>query len=94
MKNYNKFYSEPEFEGTAEFMEEVETAPEPAMQELGKVNAREVYIRQGPGKDYDHIGTVKKGQELIVLGRDGDFLKVETEDGTVAYIMEGFVDID
>lgn len=93
-KNYNKMYDEPEFT-TAEFMEvaEPEPTPEPK-QELGTINAREVYIRKGPGKHFDHVGTVKKGDEVIVLTRDGDFLQVETQDGTQAYIMESFVTID
>lgn len=96
-KNYNKMYNEPEFT-TAEFMEEVETTTEPEPEttttELGTVNAREVYIRRGPSKSEDHVGTVKKGDILTVLDREGDFLKIETEDGTQAYIMESFVTID
>lgn len=99
MKNYNKMYDEPEFT-TAEFVDEVtveETptySPEPtAKEEIGTVNAREVYIRRGPSKNEDHLGTVKKGDCLIVLGRENNFLKVETQDGVQAYIMEQFVDI-
>lgn len=94
-KNYNKMYKEPEFR-TAEFLDEEvqETSePEPAKEEIGIVNAREVYIRKGPGKDFEHVGTVKKDEELIVLSREGDFLKVETQDGVTAYIMESFVDV-
>lgn len=96
MKNYNKMYDEPEFT-TAEFAEEVEIAPEPEPQpnhELGVVNAREVYIREGASKDFDHVGTVKKGDTLIILGREGGFLKIETDDGVQAYIMESFVDVE
>lgn len=93
-KNYNKMYNEPELT-TAEFMEEAEIISEPKpTQEFGTVNAREVYIRRGPSKDEDHVGTVKKGDSLIVLGRENDFLKIETEDGKQAYIMESFVDVD
>lgn len=99
MKNYNKMYDEPHFE-TAEFVEEsnayfTDQNPiiDPVKDEIGIVNAREVFIRQGPGTNYDHIGTVKKGDEVIVLGREEDFLKIETEDGTQAYIMERFVDV-
>ena len=94
MKNYNKMYDEPmglEEEETVIVQEK----PLPYVKdELGTVNAREVYIRQGPSKDYEHVGTVKKGDTLIILEREGDFLKVETEDGTQAYIMESFVTVD
>lgn len=95
MKNYNKMYNEPEFE-TTEFIDVVEEpAPDPAHlpEELGKVNAREVYIREAPFKDSEHLGTVKRDDCLIVLGRENDFLKIETQDGVHAYIMEQFVDI-
>lgn len=98
MKNYNKMYDEPDFK-TAEFIEDVEVQVEPEptpepTQEIGIVTAREVYIRKGPGKDYEHVGTVRKGEMLIVLERDNDFLYVETQDGIKAYIMESFVSID
>lgn len=61
---------------------------------LGTVNAREVYIRKGPEKHFDAIGTVKLGDIVTVLGRDGNFLKIETPDGVEAYIMESFVTVD
>ena len=93
MKNYNKMYDEPRFKETAEFAEEVEVDPEPSKEELGVVNAREVYIRKGPGKDYEHVGTVKKDDELIILDSEDGFLKIETQDGVMAYIMESFVDV-
>lgn len=96
MKNYNKMYDEPEFE-TAEFIEEVTAngfeMEQPVTEKIGVVNAREVYIRDGASTSCDHIGTVKRGEELIVLGHDGDFLKIETKDGVQAYIMDLFVDI-
>lgn len=94
MKNYNKMYDEPSFETFEEEAEVIQETPIPSKEEIGTVNAREVYIRKGPGKDFEHIGTVKKGDMLTILDREGDFLKVETENGVEAYIMEGFVDID
>lgn len=94
MKNYNKIYNEPKFE-TAEFMEETVYEPAPqSIHSFGKVNAREVYIRKGPGTDFEPVGTVKEGDELIIISHQDNFLEIETEDGTHAYIMESFVDID
>lgn len=98
MKNYNKYYDEPEFTTTAEFEDTyqetvIEPQPDPATkEELGIVNAREVYLRQGPGTEYEHVGTAKKGDCLIIFERVNDFLKVENQDGVQAYIMERFVD--
>lgn len=94
MTNYNKIYDEPVFENFEDDTTVIQETPISHKEEIGTVNAREVYIRMGPGKDFEHIGTVKKGDVLTVLDREGDFLKVETEDGVEAYIMEGFVDID
>lgn len=94
MKNYNKMYDEPSFETFEEETEVIQETPLPRRDELGTVNAREVYIRKGPGKDFEHIGTVKQGDVLTILDREGDFLKIETEDGAEAYIMESFVDVD
>lgn len=93
MKNYNKMYEDPFIEPIEPITVE-ETVEETPVQEFGTVNAREVYIRKGPGKEFEHVGTVIRDEELIVLGREGDFLKIETQDGTVAYIMESFVTID
>lgn len=109
MKNYNKMYDEPEFTGTAEIQEDIieiesdifDETPSVVLatedfsdEPLGSINAREVYLREGPEKYFDPVGTVKIGEIVTVLGRDGDFLKVRTQDGLEAYIMKSFVTID
>lgn len=68
--------------------------PNTKKEDLGVINSREVYIRKGPGKEYDPVGTVKKDDQVIILEHKDNFLKIETEDGTQAYIMKTFVTID
>lgn len=102
MNDYSKMYHKPKFveETEVEEFEEItpdpepEPQPQPNKEDIGTVNAREVYIRKGPDKSFEHVGTVKKGDQVIVLSREGNFLHIETEDGTQAYIMESFVTID
>lgn len=97
--NYSTIYDNPELgqDFPLEMEEELTvtvTEPEPeTAQEIGTVNAREVYIRKGPGKEFETNGTVLSGEELIVFGTEKDFLKVETSDGRTGYIMQQFVTI-
>jgi N-acetylmuramoyl-L-alanine amidase len=45
-----------------------------------------VYLRGGPGSDFEQIGSVSKGDILSVLGQEGDWYKIKRADGTSAYI--------
>lgn len=36
-----------------------------------------VYVRSGPGKEYGAIGGAHKGEQFSVLGREGDWYKVQ-----------------
>lgn len=97
MTNYSDYYEGPLGQ---DFPEEVQTVEEVTVEEpisterIGKVNSREVYIRMNPDVDHDPLGTVKKGEELIILGEENGFYKIETEDGVKGYIMSGYVDLD
>ena len=37
----------------------------------------DVYVRGGPGKEYGAIGGAHKGEQFSVLGREGDWYKVQ-----------------
>jgi len=45
-------------------------------------------LREGPGKDYKVIRSVKKGTSLKILEIDGDWLHVRLEDGTTAWVSK------
>ena len=47
-----------------------------------------VHLRQGPGKDYKVIRSVKKGTSLKILEVNGDWLRVRLEDGTAAWVSK------
>jgi curli biogenesis system outer membrane secretion channel CsgG len=47
-----------------------------------------VHLREGPGKDYKVIGSVKKGTSLKILEINGDWLRVRLEDGTAAWVSK------
>jgi N-acetylmuramoyl-L-alanine amidase len=45
-----------------------------------------VYLRSGPGSNFDQIGSVSEGDILSVLGQEGDWYKIKKADGSSAYI--------
>lgn len=100
MNDYSKIYKHPNdmkmSEPTPAFSTSQPVKPNPPApkEDLGIINAREVYIRKGPGKEFEPVGTVKKGDQVIVLNRENNFLKIETNDGVTAYIVESFVTVD
>ncbi|MGO8914915.1 MAG: SH3 domain-containing protein [Stellaceae bacterium] len=42
-------------------------------------------VRNGPSQDHKIIGTIKRGQTFFVIGHDGKWLKILTEDGRIGY---------
>ena len=47
-----------------------------------------VHLREGPGKNYKVIGSVKKGTSLKILEENGDWLHIRLEDGTTAWVSK------
>ena len=45
-------------------------------------------LREGPGKDYKVIRSVRKGTSLKILEITGDWLRVRLEDGTTAWVSK------
>lgn len=54
------------------------------------VNADSLNIREGAGTSYKILGTYKKGQEVKVVSIDGDWAKIQYEDG-YAYISNKYL---
>ncbi len=85
-KNYNKFSKEHNDE---EVIKE-------DYNKIGKISgAPEVYVRQGPGKDYEPVTTVKKDEEVQIIDEhvnDG-WYKICLSSGIEAYIMKDFITI-
>jgi hypothetical protein len=49
----------------------------------------QIYLREGPGREYDRAGHVSPGDEVIVLGRapNGFSLKIRTPEGLEGWII-------
>ena len=54
------------------------------------VNADSLNVREGAGTSYKILGTYKKGQEVKVVSIDGDWAKIQYEDG-YAYISNKYL---
>lgn len=92
MKNYSNMFDNPPVDEIDEVVEET-VKTEPIML-VGIVNAREVYIRQDPGIDKEPLGTVKKGDEVLVIGEEPGWLHIVSPNAVEAWIMANFVDVE
>ncbi|WP_029215535.1 SH3 domain-containing protein [Kallotenue papyrolyticum] len=48
-------------------------------------------LRSGPGTSYERIGKLRQGQTVKLLGRNGDWFKVETSSGQTGWIHSELV---
>ncbi len=53
----------------------------------------EVNVRSGPGFEYEVLGGVPAMQPIVIVGREGDWYKIEHGDG-YGYVNAHFVDVD
>jgi hypothetical protein len=53
-------------------------------------------MRAGPGTNYERVGQVRQGTRLKILGKNaaGTWIKTETPDGTVAWVILTYVDVN
>ena len=59
----------------------------------GSLAASDVIVRSGPGLDYDAIGGITYSEEVVILGREGDWYRIQFGD-QVGYISAQYVDVD
>jgi cell wall-associated NlpC family hydrolase len=57
----------------------------------GSVNGNDVNIRKGPGKDYDVICQVNKGDKVEILSSKPEWLQIKTSNGVVGWIYSTYV---
>lgn len=55
------------------------------------VEAYMLNVRADAGADADIVGVVEQSDSLVVLGERGEWLNVETPDGTVGWVHGGYV---
>lgn len=59
----------------------------------GVMSATDVIVRSGPGLDFEAIGGITYDEEVIILGREGDWYRIQFGD-QVGYINAQYVDVD
>lgn len=60
---------------------------------FGTVNASDVNLRSGPGKSFDRVGTLDKGDLVKILAQKVDWIRVSAHDGTSGWVKEDFVSL-
>lgn len=62
---------------------------------IGKVIADQLYVRTGPGKDYDHSMILEKNTEVKIDldNSNEDFYKVSSSNNIDGYCMKKFIEI-
>ncbi len=104
MINYKDYYDEELEDKTKdEVVEDQEAVEESIIEEvvegdsslIGKVNASEVYIREGPGKNFKPKTTVRKDAELMIFDSNSntEWYKVMNAAGVEGYIMKDYVNV-
>ena len=66
------------------------TTAAPVTSDVGYVNATTMHIRSGPGTDYGAIGGLKMGDQVKILGKEGDWYKIEFKE-TGGYVSAQFI---
>jgi hypothetical protein len=50
-----------------------------------------IYLRSGPGTDTAPVTVLNAGDQVNIIGGDGSWTKVETQDGTVGFVSRRYV---
>lgn len=64
---------------------------------MGYVNCDRLYIRQGPGKDYDPITDIKKNDEIMIVSgfdNDSEWYEICSASGKDGFVMKEFIDVE
>jgi hypothetical protein len=71
-------------------------APTTVVEFTAIVLNKSINLRAGPGKSYDILGSLEKGQEILITGRNeqGDWLCFDTWEGGEAWVYGPLVSLD
>ncbi len=73
--------------------EEAEKEVENLGQTIAVVTTESLNVRASADEESEIVGKVYLNEECIVIEKDGEFLKVQTPDGTVGYVHQDYVSI-
>lgn len=79
--------------GVAERVPIITEIPDPNPPLVGFVRENSVNLRKGPGSVYPALGKVNAEQPADLLARHKDWVKVQLQDGTKAWIFSDLIDI-
>lgn len=60
---------------------------------MGRIIPDALYIRKGPGKDYETIGTLSKDDQILISNTIDGWYEVYTSSGIEGFVMSKFVEI-
>ncbi len=76
-----------------EILPEATNIPTPPLPRVGMVNTSNLALRDGPGTTYMGLTRLANGTSLELLVRYGDWLQVQTAQGTVGWVSGEYLDI-
>lgn len=99
MENYNKMFNlakeEAEVIDAVQTLEKITEEPEEYL--MGKVTAKELYVRTAPSKDAKpYESTLKQNAEVMIdeSKSTDDFYSVTTESGIEGFCMKQFIAVE
>jgi hypothetical protein len=86
------------FTGSEEAMEPelvLTTTPTRVIELVAVVLNKSINLRAGPGKSFDIVGSLEKGQEILITGRNepADWLCFDTREGGEAWVYGPLVSL-
>ena len=67
---------------------------QPSAKTKGIITGTYVYMRVGPGTNYDSIGYFYRGETVKIIKLADDWYKVERKDGTVCWVSADYCETD
>lgn len=63
---------------------------------MGRVNCDRLYIRKGPGKDYEPLTDIKKNDEVMIISNsdNSDWFEICSASGKEGFVMKEFIDVE
>jgi cell wall-associated NlpC family hydrolase len=79
--------------GVAERIPITTELPDPNPPLIGVINDNQVNLRKGPASAYERVGQIDADIQVDLLGRYKDWAKIQTADGTKAWVFKDLVNV-
>ena len=56
----------------------------------GYINGTDVFMRAGPGKQYNTVGMFRKGESVEILSEQGEWIKVLTDNNNTVWVFKQY----